>query len=378
MMWLRTLIGFTTLSGSDSNLELLACVEEALARRGFRTCYSRSPDGGRANLLASIGDGPGGLLLSGHTDVVPVAGQAWTHSPFALTEDGTRLYGRGTCDMKGFIACVLGAVEAADLGRLAQPLHIALTYDEEIGCVGVRGLIDHLRNSGIRPSACIVGEPTGMQVVRAHKGRHAFRCHVRGQAAHSSLAGTGVNALVAASRIVGLVSDRAERLKVDEHDDGFYVPYSTMAPCRFAAGHANNVIPESAEFDFDLRFLPSTDPDAVIAPILDAAARIGQGMRSVVADAEVRIERRTAVPALARSRDADAIAALALQAGASSGPNVAFTTEGGLYQQAGIPAIVCGPGDIAQAHTADEFIETSQLAAADAFLARMLALPGRP
>jgi len=372
--WLRTLIGFKTVSGSDSNLALLECVEAALAGSGFRTFYSRSPDGARANLFASIGEGEGGLLLSGHTDVVPVSGQAWSRPAFELTEDAHRFYGRGTCDMKGFIASVLGAVETADLSRLGQPLHIALTYDEEIGCLGVRRLIEDLAAARIRPAACIVGEPTAMQVVRAHKGRHAFRCHVRGQAAHSSLSGTGVNALIAASRVVGVVSERADLLKETERDAGFYVPYSTMAPCRLTAGHANNVIPEAAEFDFDLRFLPSTDPEAVMAPILDAAAAIEREMQGRVAGSSVRIERRTSVPALAREDGANGVAAMALQAGARPGQHVAFTTEGGLYQQAGIPAIICGPGDIAQAHTADEFIDKSQIAAAQAFFGRMLDL----
>ncbi|AOY98834.1 acetylornithine deacetylase (ArgE) [Cupriavidus sp. USMAHM13] len=378
--WLKTLIGFKTVSGSDSNLALLECVEAALARSGFRTFYSKSQDGARANLFASIGAGDGGLLLSGHTDVVPVAGQAWSRPAFELTEDAQRFYGRGTCDMKGFIASLLGAVEAveaADLSRLGQPLHIALTYDEEIGCLGVRRLIEDLAAARIRPSACIVGEPTAMQVVRAHKGRQAYRCHVHGQAAHSSLSGAGVNALLAASRIVGAVGERADLLRQTEHDDGFYVPYSTMAPCRMMAGHANNVIPETAEFDFDLRFLPSTDPEAVMAPILDTAAAIEREMRSRVADASVRIERRTSVPALAPADGANGVAAMALQAGARPGRHVAFTTEGGLYQQAGIPAILCGPGDIAQAHTADEFIDKSQIAAAHVFFERLLALLGR-
>lgn len=372
MEWLRTLIGYKTVSGSDSNLGLLECVEATLLARGFQVRYSRSPDGARANLFASIGRGDGGLLFSGHTDVVPTTGQEWSRPEFTLTEEPDRLYGRGTTDMKGYIAAVLAAVESFPLENLRSPLHVALTYDEEIGCVGVRGLLADLSFAGIRPAACVVGEPTRLQVVRAHKGRHSYRCHVRGRAAHSSLAGLGINALVAASRVVGLVSHRADMLKNDENDQGFYVPYSTMAPCRFLAGNANNVIPEAAEFDFDLRFLPSTDPNDVMAPIIDAATLIEGELRTKVEDASVRIERRTAVPALAEQSGSDAVAEMALRAGAQRGANVAFTTEGGLYQQAGIPTIICGPGDIAQAHTADEYIERSQLAAANRFVRRML------
>ncbi|SOE06207.1 acetylornithine deacetylase [Variovorax sp. YR752] len=371
VQWLRQLLGFATVSGSASNLDLLALAGDALAQIGFRTRLTHSPDRQRANLFASLGEGSGGLLLSGHTDVVPVDGQHWHRPPFELSEDTQRFYGRGACDMKGFLAAVLATVARLDSSVIDTPLHIALTYDEEIGCIGVRQLLQDLREAGIHPSACIVGEPTGMQLVRAHKGRHAFRCAVRGRAAHSSLAGTVANAAEAAGRLVWEVAQQAQALQRDR-DEGFYVPFSTMATCRFSAGHASNVIPEEAQFDFDLRYLPSIDPEAAVAPLHRLAAELETELRQRTPEARIAIERRTAVPALAPDARSDALAAKILGAGAVSGAHVAYTTEGGLYQAAGIPTVVCGPGDIAQAHTADEFILKAQLAECESLLAILL------
>lgn len=371
--WLRDLVRFQSLSGSASNLDLLEMADSALKLMGFSSRFTYSSDGRRANLFASIGGSTGGLLLSGHTDVVPVAGQKWKYSPFELTEDSERLFGRGSCDMKGFIAACMATLQRIDFNSLNAPLHIALTYDEEIGCIGVRHLLDDLAKCGIRPSACIVGEPTNMQAVRSHKGRHAYRCRVLGQAAHSSLSGLGVNSLSYACELVGRIEEQASRLREMERDEGFYVPYSTMAPCRIEGGHANNVIPEETVLDFDLRFLPSTDPERALGPVLEAAAGLAVQMQRRIPQASIAIERRTGVPALAADSSNDAVTVLALNAGAELGPHVAYTTEGGLYQAAGIPAIVCGPGDIAQAHTADEYLLRSQLAACEHFLYRLIA-----
>lgn len=370
--WLRELVRHRTVSGNSSNLELLERVAELLSSLGFELRFTHSEDGRRANLLASLGGSEGGLLLSGHTDVVPVAGQAWTHAPFELTEEADRFYGRGSCDMKGFLAALLAMVERQGPQGLSHPLHIALTYDEEIGCVGVRGLLADLAHAGIRPAACIVGEPTCMLVVRAHKGRHAYRCHVRGRAAHSSLSGLGVNAAEAACALAAEVARQAEVLRSGERDEGFFVPYSTLAVCRLQAGHATNVIPEDAEFDFDLRYLPGTDPETVVAPLQARAARLESEMRARVETAEIRMERRTAVPALVPDEASTPLIQRALLAGATLGQPVAYTTEAGLYRVAGIPTVVCGPGDIAQAHAADEFILKSELALCEEFLTRLV------
>lgn len=373
LAWLESLIACPTVSGSHSNLELLAQAESFLRKIGFAVRYTYSEDRKRANLYASFGGSVGGILLSGHTDVVPVAGQDWTRDPFRLTDEGERLYGRGTCDMKGFLACVLATVGRLGSGRLARPVHIALTYDEEIGCVGVRGLLADLRQQGIQPSACIVGEPTRMEVVRAHKGRHSWRCNVRGRAEHSSLSGTGVNAAETACVLAAEVAAQAQALQSAKRDEGFYVPFSTMAVCRVHSGHASNVIPEEAEFDFDLRFLPGVDPDAVLAPIHQRAGELERTMRHRVPESQVLLMQRTSVPALVPRPDTDMLVEALFQAGAQVGGHVAYTTEGGLYQQAGIPALVCGPGDINQAHTADEYILRSQLGMCESVLERLLA-----
>jgi acetylornithine deacetylase len=370
--WLRKLVGFPTVSGSESNLGLLEVAHAALVNAGFTARFTYSEDGQRANLFASRGAGPGGLLLSGHTDVVSAAGQQWCRPPFEMTEDADRFYGRGTCDMKGFLAAVLTVATRAQLGAPTWPLHIALTYDEEIGCLGVRPMLADLAAAGIRPDACIVGEPTGMRIVQAHKGRHSYRCRVMGQASHSSLSGMGVNAAEVACMLVAQVTARAAAVKEGERDDGFDVPYSTLATCRIAAGLASNVIPEAAEFDFDLRYLPCADPEVVIDPIRDLVVRTQAHMRTRVAQSHIELERRTAVPALAASEEGNRIVAIALDAGAMPGLPASYTTEGGLYQAAGIPTIICGPGSIEQAHTADEFILKSELAACEEFLRNLI------
>lgn len=376
LAWLQDLVAHNTISGSQSNLQLLDRIEAFLRALGFSVRRTYSPDRARANLFATLGGtGQGGLLLSGHTDVVPVEGQRWTHAPFELFDDGLRLFGRGTCDMKGFLAAVLAVVGRLGPARMALPLHLAFTYDEEIGCVGVRDLLADLAREGIRPAACIVGEPTRMQVVRAHKGRHAWRCRVQGRAAHSSLSGTGVNAAEVACELVSEIAGQARRLRQTATDDGFYVPYSTLATCRVHAGHAGNVIPEEAEFDFDLRYLPGTDPERTIAPILARARDLSRAMQDMDPDTAVVMARRSAVPALAHDPGTETFVQHLLRAGAPLGAHVAYTTEGGLYQAQGIPTVVCGPGDIAQAHTADEYILKSQLGACESFLETLLTRP---
>jgi acetylornithine deacetylase len=370
--WLRRLIGYQTVSGSDSNIELIELAAEALQAAGFTARFTRSTDGQRLNLLASRGEGPGGLLLSGHTDVVPVTGQEWTRPPFELTEDDSRFYGRGTCDMKGFIACVLAVVQRSNV-NMTQPLHVALTYDEEIGCIGVRSLLADLAQAGIRPAACIVGEPTGMRVVRAHKGRHAYRFRIVGQAAHSSLSGTGVNAAEIAASLVTELMQSAVAIQQGARDEGFYIPYSTIATCRISAGQASNVIPEEAEVDFDLRYLPGVDPELLMKRIRNTAANLEEWMRMRVSSSEITLVRRTAVPPLASSPDGDTVAQAALSAGAQFGTPAVYATEGGLYQAAGLPTIICGPGDIAQAHASDEFILKSELTACEVFLEKLIA-----
>ncbi|XAH23935.1 acetylornithine deacetylase [Xylophilus sp. GW821-FHT01B05] len=369
---LGDLVAFRTTSGGDSNLALLSYIEAHLEPLGFGFRRTLSADGQRGNLFASFGGLSGGLLLSGHTDVVPVQGQDWSRPAFALSQADGRAYGRGVCDMKGFIACVLAAVKSADLRQLGMPLHLAFTYDEEIGCLGVRDLLADLARHDIQPAFCIVGEPTSMKVVRAHKGRRGLRCLVQGRAAHSSLAGLGVNAAEAAAEMAVAIKAQAQSIR-QYQDAGFYVPYSTMAVCRFHSGFAANVIPEKAELDFDIRYLPAADPDEIMTPVLAAASAIQDSMRAKDKESSITVQIKTDVPALMPTAGTQALEALLQSAGASTGDHVAFTTEGGLYQGGGIPTVVCGPGNIEQAHTADEFIEISELLAYQALLARLFA-----
>lgn len=373
LRWLHDLVAYRTVSGSDSNLALLEQVESFLRPLSFDVRYTHSADGKRANLYARLGtEREGGILLSGHTDVVPVAGQNWSKAPFAVTEEDGVLFGRGVCDMKGYLAAVLAVIGRLQKQRIAMPLHLAFTYDEEIGCLGVRDLLVDLAKEGIRPSACIVGEPTGMRVVRAHKGRHSWRCTVVGQAAHSSMSGLGVNAAEVAANLITEISAQARHLQTAHLDEGFYVPYSTMATCRVHSGTATNVIPEEAEFDFDLRYLPGVDPEKVLAPIHKRAISLQDEMKAKVPESRVVVERRTEVPALVPAQNTDAIAERLVLAGGALGGHVAYTTEGGLYQAQGVPTVICGPGDIAQAHTADEFILKSQIGGCEAVLERLL------
>lgn len=371
--WLAALVQHETVSGSNSNLALLDEVESYLRQFGFEIRRTHSRDGKRANVFATLGaNGTAGLVLSGHTDVVPASGQNWSYPPFKLVEEEDRFYGRGTSDMKGFLAAVLATVERIGPKNLPRPLHLAFTYDEEIGCIGVRDLLSDLAQHGIRPSACVIGEPTRMRVVRAHKGRNVWRCRVHGQAAHSSFSGLGVNAAEAACRLVTDIAEEANILQKSPLDDSFYVPFSTMATCCVSAGKTSNVIPEVAEFDFDLRYLPEADPGAIFSKIQGRADSIQKGMRERVTQSKIDIEPRSAVPALKDNLKNRAVIEMLLRAGAILGSNIAYTTEGGLYQAQGIPTVVCGPGDIAQAHTADEFILKSELVACETFLYRLL------
>jgi acetylornithine deacetylase len=372
LRWLSKLIAYPTISGTQSNLDMLSEVEYFLARMGFEIRRTSSDDGLRANLFASLGGSVGGLLLSGHTDVVPIAGQPWTRKPFTLSEDVNRFYGRGVCDMKGFIAVVLGMIEQLGVAAIAKPFHLALTYDEEIGCIGVRRMLADLQAQGIQPAACVVGEPTQLQIVRAHKGRYAMRCKVQGQAAHSSLSGQGVNALEVASRLVAEIAQQSQALQASRCDEDFYIPYSTLAACRFQSGFASNVIPAEAEFDFDLRFLPGEEPEVVLQRLRETADAYQEEMRTRVPQSSVIIEQRTAVPALAANAETDKLVKNLMALGAKLGSHAAFTTESGLYQQQGIPTVVCGPGDIAQAHTADEYIEKNQISQYEAVMKRLL------
>ena len=264
---IKRLIAFDTTS-RKSNLDLIDWAAGRLESAGARLRYDFNADRSKANLFATFGEGPGGVILSGHTDVVPVDDQPWTSDPFDASVRDGRLYGRGACDMKGFIGVVLAKRERFRHARLREPIHCALTYDEEVGCLGVPGLVEEIKRAGISPSGCIVGEPTGMRVIAAHKGGRIYRCRVTGVAAHSSLTPSGVNAIEYAARLISFIQDLADQEERSGHrEHGYDVPFSTISSNMIRGGIWNNIIPADCQFHFEYRFLPGVSPEHFITPI---------------------------------------------------------------------------------------------------------------
>lgn len=369
---LARLVAFDTTS-ANSNLDLVAFVETYLARHGVTSVRVPSADGAKASLFATIGPGGvGGVALSGHTDVVPVTGQSWTSDPFRLTERDGRLYGRGTTDMKGFLACVLAAVPDLIGRRLAVPIHIAFSYDEEIGCVGVRPMVAELGASLPRPRMVIVGEPTRMSVVDAHKGPARWRITVTGRAAHSSMAPLGVNAIAYAGLLLGELGRIEEELRRETHDPRFDPPHATLQVTEIQGGTASNIVPVSCRIGFEVRALPGLDLGAIERRLTDFAERACLvEMRSTAPEAAISIERTNEVPPFSAVAGSEVVT-LALELTRTNATHgVSYATEAGLFQAAGAPSIVVGPGDIAQAHTADEWIEVTQLESCMGLLGRL-------
>lgn len=369
---LAALVGFQTLS-TTSNLALIEWIETYLAH--FDTTLERieSDDGERTNLLARIGPAvEGGVVLSGHTDVVPVAGQHWQSDPFTLTERDGRLYGRGSCDMKGFIACALAALPGwcalARRGALQRPVWLALSFDEEIGCLGAPRMIEHLLTHHPRPSAVIVGEPTLMAPVRQQKGITTLRTVVHGTPAHSSQLHQGLSAIhIAAKLVVRLEEIMAELIAEGRINDAFNVPHSSLHVGRIEGGEAINIMAQRCQFDWEIRHLPEDGFDALLARFnacCDALYNTCEG-RGLAIDTECLAG---PVPALA-DRDNEAAVALVRALGIEKAPQaVAFATEAGQFQAAGLATVICGPGSIEQAHRADEFISLQQLEAGEHFM----------
>jgi acetylornithine deacetylase len=369
---LERLIGFATVS-RDSNLELIAFIRDYLAEHGVECELFYNPERTKANLFATIGPRDlGGIVLSGHTDVVPVEGQAWTVDPFRLTEREGRLYGRGTADMKGFIACVLAAVPALLERPLTMPVHLAFSYDEEVGCLGVRPMLAELEKRRHKPRLCLIGEPTELKPVLGHKGKLAMRCEVQGAACHSAYAPYGVNAIEYAARLIGKLGEiGAELARPERQDERFDPPFSTVQTGTIKGGRALNIVPAECEFDFEVRALPDFDARQVADELQSFADELLPQMRAVQADTGIRLKPLSAYPGLATSADSEAARLLALLSGSTEFGTVAFGTEGGLFDQAGIPTVVCGPGSMDQGHKPDEFISLEQLAGCDAMLRRL-------
>ncbi|MBR7957527.1 acetylornithine deacetylase [Burkholderia cenocepacia] len=370
---LAELIGFDTVS-RHSNLAMIEFIRDYLAGYGVDSELFYNDARSKANLFATIGPRErGGIVLSGHTDVVPADGQAWTVEPFRMSERDGRLYGRGTADMKGFLASVLAAVPMFVARRLSLPIHLAFSYDEEIGCLGVRPMLAELAKRPHRPVLCMIGEPTELKPVLGHKGKLAMRCHVKGAACHSAYAPYGVNAIQYASRLVNRLEEIGERLaKPAHHDARFDPPFSTVQTGLIHGGKALNIVPDACEFDFEVRTLPGFDADEVTHELQAYAEQhLTPKMRAVHADCDIRMQPLSAYPGLSTPDDGDAARLLSILSGSSAFGTVAFGTEGGLFEQAGIPTVVCGPGSMDQGHKPDEFVSVDQLQGCDAMLRRL-------
>jgi acetylornithine deacetylase len=371
---IRQLVGFDTTS-RDSNLALIDWVEAYLADLGISAERSWDADKRKANLFATIGrDDKPGIVLSGHTDVVPVDGQNWTSDPFKLVEKDGKLIGRGASDMKGFIGVVLAKTPDFIKRQPKTPIHLAFTYDEEVGCLGVRTLIAELAKRPVRPRACVVGEPTLMKPVIGHKGKQSVRCHVHGLECHSALAHQGVNAVEAAAELVAYLKSMARRFRDQgPFDPDYSPPYTTVHTGKIQGGTALNIVPKDCSFDFEFRYLPSEDPEALLGEVRRfAAEKLLPEMQAISAAAGFDFQSLSAMAGLDMSTE-DEVTRLVMQlSGANGTGKVSFGTEGGLYQEFGIPTIVCGPGSIEQAHKPDEWIEIEQLVAAERFMDRLL------
>ncbi|EJL05111.1 MULTISPECIES: acetylornithine deacetylase [Pseudomonas] len=370
---LAHLVGFATVS-RDSNLALIEFVRDYLQGLGVACELIYNTERTKANLLASIGPAvPGGVVLSGHTDVVPVDGQAWTADPFCLSEVDGKLFGRGTADMKGYLASVLAAVPTFLASPLRRPVHLAFSYDEEVGCLGVRSLLKVLPQRIPQPALCLIGEPTQLQPVLGHKGKLAMRCHVKGAACHSAYAPYGVNAIEQAARLIGRLGEiSAELADPSLHDPRFDPAYSTVQVGVIQGGTALNIVPADCRFDFEVRALPDFAPQRVAEQLQDFAERtLLPRMRAVSVGTAIRFEPLSAYPGLATSPDSGAAQLIARLCGSDAFGTVAFGTEGGLFHQAGVPTVVCGPGSMDQGHKPDEYVSVEQMAACDRLMDRL-------
>lgn len=385
--WLSRLIAYDTVS-RHSNLALIEDVQAYCKDLGLAPVLTFNEAKTKANLFVTVPAGSGlndakstkmtgGIVLSGHTDVVPVDGQDWSSHPFKAQIRGDKLYGRGACDMKGFIACALNALPQAvalsKQNKLQNPLHIALSFDEEVGCLGAPLLLEELQLRGIKPDYCIVGEPSSMKMVTAHKGISVFRCSVHGKSAHSSLTPQGVNAISYAAKLIEFIDELAASQVQSHHlDAGFDVPFSTISIGTIKGGSATNIVPNLCEFTFDYRNLPTMGTQDILPAIKQKIASLNQQMQKVDSSTGIEIEQLVEVPAMTDT-ESEALQSLIVGLVADSARHkVAYATEGGQFTNAGIPTVICGPGSIEQAHKADEYVELDQVAQCDAFISDII------
>ena len=365
----RTLVRMNTVS-ANSNLELIHFIRDELARLGVASRLTFNAEKTKANLFATLGEGkPAGVILSGHTDTVPWDGQDWSADPLQPVVRDGKLFGRGSADMKSFIALAVANAQAFLRSDAPFAVHLAFSYDEEVGCFGARELIADLREAGIKPLACIVGEPTNMVPAIAHKGVYRYRCCVRGKEAHSSLTPASVNAIEMAARVVGRLRDMAEGFERSEpRYQGFDVPFSTASVGQFHGGIADNVVPRDAEFRYEFRDLPTADAAAMQQELVAHARSLEPAMQRVAPDAGFRFETLCEVPSFLGA-EGDPVTQLAQRlSGERRVTQVAFGTEAGLFKNSGISTVVCGPGSINQAHQPDEYVSLEQLARCEAFI----------
>ncbi len=371
---LAKLVAFDTTS-RDSNLKLIEYVEGLLGDLGVSATRVPNADGRKANLYATLGpDIEGGIVLSGHTDVVPVDGQKWTSDPFTLTERDGRLYGRGSCDMKGFLALALAAAPLfAEPGRPKRPVHLAFSYDEEVGCLGAPAMIAEIAKRLPRPAAVIVGEPTMMEVVHGHKGITSYFVTVTGHEAHSSLTHLGLSANMIAIRLMHRLSEIAAQLERDADPASPFTPrHATLTVGQINGGTAVNILARECVFVFDLRCVPGVDPMAILAPFLAEAETIDAEMKARFPETGIQIVRRSLTPAFAPEPDGEAERVARALAGDNGPPRVVpYAAEAGQFQEAGFSTVICGPGSIEQAHQPDEYVDRVQMERGAAFMIRL-------
>jgi acetylornithine deacetylase len=372
---IRRLVAFDTTS-RHSNLDLIAFVQDYLDGFGIKSQLIKDETGKKANLYATIGpDDRAGYALSGHTDVVPVDGQDWSSDPWALKEADGRLYGRGTTDMKGFVAAVLNIVPKLAKRQLSTPVHLLFSYDEEVGCLGVRRALEIIKDLPVKPKGCVIGEPTSMKVAIAHKGKKSLRCHVHGFECHSSLAPQGVNAVEYAAEVIGYLKRMGRRFaKEGPFDHDYDVPHTTVHTGIVKGGTALNIVPKDCSFDFEFRYLPMQKPDDLVAEVQKFAEQeLAKEMKAINGESGFSWEPISAFPGLDTAEDAEITVIAKALAKANDTIKIAFGTEGGLIQQIDIPTVICGPGSIEQAHKPNEWVTLDQIAQCEAFLERFVA-----
>ncbi len=371
---LSRLVSFDTTS-RGSNLELISFVEDYARSYGLAPRRIPNPEGNKSNLLISVGpQEPGGIILSGHTDVVPVDGQDWHTDPFAMVEREGKYFGRGTSDMKAFSAVILSLLPELTRYPLKTPVHIALSYDEEVGCLGVRPMIADIVKSVPMPRLAIIGEPTDMKVVNAHKGIRSFRTTVTGREAHSSQTDKGVNAVMVAAELIMHLAKLAEDMRRRGDPSGrFDPPYTTVQSSTIEGGTALNILARHCLFQWEFRYLPGTSQDEILDAFnAYANNEVLPRLKAIAPEADIVTKPRAHVPALVATDGCPAEALAKQLTGRNHAEAVAYGTEAGLFQEAGIPSVVCGPGNIQQAHKPNEFIEISQVAACEQFIRKLI------